>query len=83
MARKIWKSGFACISPCSNTAFFGGEGDDDLWLRGDLEILKRCDAILLNKGWEYSSGCLTEKRFAEEIGIPVFDNLEALQDHNW
>lgn len=77
-ARKIWKLGVACISPCSNTAFFGGKDDDQLWLDGDIEILKRCDAVYMNEGWENSSGCLKEKKIAESCSIPVFTDWPSL-----
>ena len=81
-ARQIWQiSSLVCISPCSNTAFFGGDDiPDSVWLEGDIEILRRCDALFLNEGWENSSGCIDEKTFAEKIGLPVFTTLDDLQE---
>lgn len=76
-AAEVWQAGFVCISPCSNTAFFGG--DYDLYLKGDMEIIKRCDAVLLNDGWENSKGCQMERSFAESMGIPVYEDIDHLQ----
>lgn len=36
-----------------------------------LEILQACDSIYLCHGWERSSGCLEEKKLAEEMGIEI------------
>jgi len=80
MARRIWKMGAACISPCSNTHNFGGmDVLEAHWLNGDLEILNRCDAIFLNDGWEYSVGSIAEKEFANGHGIPIFTDINELE----
>lgn len=59
-ALKLWKQGYAVICPHSNTALFDGAADDSVWLKGYLEILKRCDAIYMLKGWEKSEGSRAE-----------------------
>lgn len=79
-AREIWLAGFACISPVSNTAHFGShEVEDALWILGDIEILKRCDALFLNDGWQKSRGCRRERIEAEEKGMPIFEDMESLR----
>ena len=50
-----------------------------MWLEGDLEMLRRCDAVLVVPGWEKSSGTRAEIAEANACGIPVFYALEALQ----
>lgn len=45
----------------------------------DLELLKRCDAIVLLKGWENSHGCRIELKFAEALGLEII-KLEDLKD---
>lgn len=75
----LWKLGFTCISPISNTAFMNHQDiDHQRFLDGDLDILARCDALLMNRGWENSDGCRAEKVFAEGHDIPVFTNTNAL-----
>lgn len=60
IAVKWWKAGFAVICPHLNTAFFDGEAPDDLWLEGDLEIVKRCDAVLAMSTCSESDGSTRE-----------------------
>ena len=76
VALKVWKSGCACICPHKNTSFFGGAAEDEVWLRGDLEIVGRCDAVVCADGWECSVGSLGEIEFAKKNEIPVFENFE-------
>jgi hypothetical protein len=71
VAIKYWRLGYAVICPHKNTALFDGLMPDDTWLNGDLEILKRCDAIIMVKDWEKSTGAKAEKVFAEQHGIGV------------
>lgn len=75
LALEVWRLGAACICPHTNTRFFDGAAPDDIWLKGDLEILKRCDAVLLTYNWARSQGATAEKHYAELYGIPVFDNI--------
>jgi len=71
-AKQIWNKGHACISPVSNTAFMGEMDDFNKWMRGDLEILSRCDAICLNFGWKNSVGCGLEYAKAIELGLTIY-----------
>lgn len=75
LALEVWRIGAAVICPHTNTRFFDGAAPDDIWLKGDLEILKRCDAVLLTYNWRRSTGATAEKHYAELHGIPVFDNI--------
>ena len=45
---------------------------DDIWLAGWLELLRRCDAVVLVPGWESSKGTAAEVRLAGEAGLPIF-----------
>lgn len=49
VALRVWKAGAACICPHKNTAFFGGAAPDDVWLTGDLEMVRRCDAVVCGR----------------------------------
>ena len=69
---RLWAQGWAVISPHMNTAHFGGICPDQSFLDGDLEIIKRCDAIYMLKGWEISSGSVTEHKLAMDIGLDIF-----------
>ena len=70
-AGKYWKLGYAVICPHKNTAFMGGLCPDETWLKGDLEILKRCDVIVMIPGSANSIGACDELDLALEMGIQV------------
>ncbi len=71
VAIKYWQMGYAVICPHKNTALFDGVCDDNIWLDGDLEILKRCDTIVMMTGWSNSSGANAEHALAIELGIEI------------
>lgn len=72
-ALKLWGKGWAVICPHKNTAHFGGcnSGWDNIWLNGDLEILRRCDAIYMLKDWECSYGACEEFKLAKKLGLEI------------
>lgn len=80
LALEAWTLGAAVICPHSNTRFYQGVLHDDVWLKGDLAILRRCDAILMAPHWEDSSGAREERDLALSMGLPVFyhHDLKAL-----
>lgn len=78
LSLEVWRNGMVAICPHANTRFFQGAAPDEVWLRGDIEILLRCDAVLLVPGWEGSVGTRGEVEAAEKRGIPVFTSIEAL-----
>lgn len=74
VALTVWKLGAVAICPHANTALFDGEADDSMWLEGDLELLRRSDAVCLVPGWDNSQGASAEYRLALELGMPTFDS---------
>jgi len=79
LALEVWRSGASCICPHMNTAFFEGAAEARVWLDGDLEQLKRCDAVIMTPDWERSIGAKAEHATAIERGIPVFYDIQALR----
>lgn len=80
-ALEVWRLGAAAICPHANTRFFHGAAPDELWLSGDLELLRRCDALITCRGYENSSGAKAEIEFARANGIPIFHHI--LDLHMW
>jgi hypothetical protein len=78
-ARKLWQLGFTALCPHLNTAYFDGLVPDDEFLRGDLALLEKCDAIFLLKNWEYSQGAIVEAGEAERAGIPALHDFASLE----
>lgn len=79
-ALEVWRMGAAAICPHTNTRFFQGAAADSVWLEGDLEILRRCDAVLMVRGWRRSRGAAAERSLALDLGIPVFEGTNELSD---
>ena len=83
-ALEVWKWGGIALCPHLNTANFSGALPDEVWLQGDLELLRRCDAVLALPRWYSSTGASVEAEFAETLRLPVFEvavpiELEALR----
>src|SRR3990172_2170462 len=70
---ELWKLGYAVICPHKNTALLDGVAPDDVWLQGDLAMLKRCDVCVFIAGWEKSTGAQAEREFCKENGIEIID----------
>jgi hypothetical protein len=83
VAIKLWQQGWAVICPHKNTAFFGGLCPDITWLNGDLEIIRRCDAVYMLKGFKSSVGAVQEWELAKSLGLEIIyeDESEAQDEH--
>src|SRR5512138_1662394 len=56
IAVKYWDQGCAVICPHKNSAFLGGPARDQMFLDGDLELVRRCDIVVMCPGWASSRG---------------------------
>jgi hypothetical protein len=74
VAIKLWEAGHFALCPHLNTAHF--EVDcacpEEAYLQGDLDILARCDAIVMLEAWLDSEGAKREHAHALKLGIPVY-----------
>ena len=70
VALKYWTLG-AVICPHPNTALLDGSLPDETWLAGDLEMLKRCDVIVMLPDWNKSAGAIQEHKLAVRLGLEV------------
>jgi hypothetical protein len=75
-AKKYWLRGYAVICPHMNTALFDGVAPDEVWLAGDLELLKRSDVIVMVPGWENSRGAQAELEYANRLSKLVIFETE-------
>lgn len=77
VALKYWKRGYAVICPHLNTALLDGACPDGTWMNGDLEILARCEVVVMMKGWEKSAGASAELSRAQSLAKEiVFDEQD-------
>lgn len=77
-ARKIscelMEIGHFCHCPHLNTAYFEDHCNltYDQYIAGDLNLLSRCDIIVMTEDWESSKGAKIERDHAIRLGIPVY-----------
>jgi hypothetical protein len=81
-AKQIWEAGFTAVTPHLNTYNFHLDCKCTYqdYIEGDLEILSRCDYLLLLPGWEHSQGAKIELEKAKQMGMPIFLNIDDLKD---
>lgn len=79
LALEVWRAGAVALCPHGNTFCFQNAAPDGVWLAGDLELLRRCDAVIMTPDWRRSSGAREEERYARAHGVPVFYELDALR----
>lgn len=76
------RKGWFPVLPTINTAHFDhdfpGLADDQYWLDGTMELMRRCDAVVLVDGWQYSSGAQGEIEEARKLGLKVYANTNVM-----
>jgi hypothetical protein len=74
VAAQIWETGNIAICPHLNTQHFEERITltNEAYVKGDLFILARCDAIVMLQGWEESAGATIERLYASQHGIPIY-----------
>lgn len=71
---RLWELGWIVLTPHLNTANFNWYTSlpDEVWLKGGLKLLEKCDCIFLLKGYEESKGAMVELRKAQEQDKAVY-----------
>lgn len=80
LAIEVWEAGFTALTPHLNTIHFENDCQctyED-FIDGDLELIKRCDCLLMLPEWDYSKGALMEHAEAKKLNKPIFYSLENL-----
>ena len=76
LALELWKKGYTVICPAANSdlpiSLAEKELEAERWLNGDIEILQRCDAMVVAPDWEKSDGVKGEITVAGMCGVPVY-----------
>ena len=52
--------------------------DEDEIVKLDCEIIKRCDFVVLLRGWERSKGCVVEVRYCADINKMRYYSVEQI-----
>lgn len=72
VAARVWAMGHVALCPHANARHMDGVASDEVFLAGTLELMRRCDAVLLVPNWRDSEGARAEVAEADRLGIPVF-----------
>lgn len=64
--------GWFGISPHTMTRNLQGAHPDEVYINGTMELMLRCDAVLMLEGWEGSEGAKGELKEAERTGMKVY-----------
>lgn len=67
--------GWSPVVPHANTALLDTitpELGDQFWIDATMELMRRCDAVVLCPGWQRSEGVKGELEEADKLGIPIF-----------
>ena len=57
-------------------------GDIGYWYRATLEIMLRCDAVVLVERWCESTGAIAEVAAAHRAGISVYETVAEFEARN-
>ena len=70
--------GWMPVTPCVMTAGFENltDNDDEFWLESTLELMLRCDAVVMAPGWLKSEGATNEYNEAKLAGIAVYEVVD-------
>ena len=75
----LLKRGYAPVNPASDALAIGMGGITyDVLMDKDEALISKCDAMYMLGGWEISPGAAMEYGFAQHHGVPVVENLDAL-----
>ena len=76
----LFAKGYIPYCPLLNVFwhFLSPKSWDD-WMKIDLAILERCDAVFRLDG--SSIGANKEVRFSDKIGLPIFYSIEELEEY--
>jgi hypothetical protein len=74
VAVQLWERGHAVLCPHLNTAHFEKfcKATYEQYIAGDLDMISRCDAIVMLVGWEDSRGAVIERDYATDLGMPIY-----------
>jgi nucleoside 2-deoxyribosyltransferase len=84
LALDVAQLGLSPLCPHTNTRYFYGLLPPEFWYEATMELMRRCDAVLVYCAPCYSHldsvGCVAEIKEATRLGIPVFYSIYALRE---
>jgi uncharacterized protein DUF4406 len=74
VAIALWEKGHAVICPHLNSAHMEQDCKATWqdYLDGDMNMVSRCDALVMLEGWQDSKGANMEHEYATSLGMPIY-----------
>ncbi len=77
-SHELWEAEVLHYCPHTNSPSIGSSDVGyESWMAMDLEVLRRCDFIVMAGNWNESPGCRRELAMAMHLGKPVVYTVEA------
>jgi nucleoside 2-deoxyribosyltransferase len=71
VAYEVFANGHAALCPHTNTRHFDGSLPDQIFIDGTLELMRRCDAVIVLPNYTRSQGTRGEIAEAERLEKPI------------
>lgn len=79
----VSEAGASPLMPTVNSSEFcqlSRQDSWEFWMEATARQLSTCNAIMLCQGWKKSTRCMMEVKQAQKMGIPIFTEIEALEE---
>lgn len=83
VAEMVWSMGHAALCPHLNSAHMDGLVPDEYFLDGGIQMLSRCDSLMLVPRFTESTGTQAELRYAHQRQMPIYIDALPLTDRQW
>lgn len=83
LALAVAEVGAMPLCPHTMTRYFDKQCNDSFWIEGTMELLRRCDAIIMTENWERSSGARGEYTEAQKLNFPIFHEVRIDELEEW
>lgn len=82
-SHELWEAEVLHYCPHTNSPSIGSSDVGyESWMAMDLEVLRRCDFIVMAGNWNESPGCRRELAMAMHLGLPIAYSVEAAVELN-
>lgn len=83
LGHQVALAGFMPIIPHANSRFFHDILDEQFWIDGTLELMRRCDGVIMVDNWKDSEGARGEREEALRLALPNFNSIDMLKRYAW
>lgn len=82
-SHELWEAEVLHYCPHTNSPAIGSSDVAyESWMAMDLEVIRRCDFVVMSGSWRESPGCRRELAMAMHLGLPIAYSVEAAIELN-